>query len=146
MGMYADRRFFERKYAAIGARDIAVLEHEKTPERFSIKCRYTVSNDAAIPELAKKFLGREMVVTQQDEWDIAKRTGRLQLELKGTPAKITAEMRLSDEGKGSVNLMQWTVDCRIPLVGGKLEKIIADDIRTRSKSDLAASRTILADY
>lgn len=146
MRMYVDRRFFERKYETTGARDIRVLEHESSAARFRIKCRYTVNNEADLPELAKKFIGAETVVTQEDEWDIAARSGRLVLDLKGTPAKVTAAMHLGDEGVGCVNRMVWTVDCGIPLIGGKLERVIADDIRRRSLADLAASRTILLDY
>jgi hypothetical protein len=146
MTMYADRRFFERKYAAVGGWDIQVLEHELTPQRFRIKCRYTTRNETAMPDFAKKLMGAETMITQEDVWDIAKRAGRLQIEIKGVPAKISAEMRLVEEGKGGVNRMQWSVSCGVPLIGGKLEKVIAEDINRRSAADLAASRKILADY
>ena len=144
--MFGDRAYFERKYKDLSFWNIEVLEHEKSATKFRIKVRYTTKNDAPIPDFAKKFLGESTQVTQQDAWDLDRKTGRLDIEIKGVPVKATADMVLKDEGKGSANNLKWNVSCGIPLVGGKLEKVVADDIQAKSKADIAASRKILADY
>lgn len=144
--MYSDKAFFERKYKEIGAWDVQVLEHEKSDKKFRIKCAFKVKNDAPIPDFAKKFLGDSMSVVQTDSWDLGAMTGRIETEVKGTPVKMSAEMKLKDAGAGSVNEMKWNVTCGIPLIGGKLESIVADDVKTKSKNDEAASRKILASY
>lgn len=144
--MYSDRAFFERKYKEIGAWDIAVLEHEKSEKKFRIKCRFTVKNDAPLPEFAKKFLGESTVITQSDTWDLKAMTGRIETEIKGAPVKVSAEMTLKNGGSGSVNEMRWNVSCGIPLIGGKLESVVADDVKAKSKADETASRKILASY
>jgi hypothetical protein len=105
-----------------------------------------MKSEAGLPDFAKKFIGDSSVITQTDAWDLVKKTGRIEAEIKGAPVKVSAEMSLRDEGQGSANLLKWTVSCGIPLLGGKLEKIISEDIQAKSRNDLAVSRKLLAGY
>lgn len=144
--MFGDRRYFERKYAELGYGRVEVLEHESRGDQFRIKVRYDTNNDVHLPDFAKKFLPDVVTVTQQDSWDLAKRKGQLHFELKGVPAKITADMRLVEQGSGAVNVISWNIHCGVPLIGGKLERILLSDIQSKAGADLAASRKILRDY
>ena len=144
--MYSDKAFFEKKYKEIGAWDIKVLEHDKSEKKFRIKCQYATKNDAPLPDFAKKFLGESTVITQTDTWDLGASTGRIEIEIKGAPVKVSADMALKNAGAGSANEMKWNVSCGIPLIGGKLESVGGDDIKAKSKNDEAASRKILAGY
>ena len=146
MKMYSDRAFFERKYKEAGYWDIKVLEHERNGDRFHIKCQYTMKASAPVPGFAKKFLPETQTVVQADTWDCKAKKGRLSIEVKGLPAKVACDMALVDEGAGSANNFKWDISVKIPLVGGKLEDIVATDIRNKSKNDLAVSRKILEDY
>jgi hypothetical protein len=145
--MFSDRAYFERKYRELGNTGIEVLEHVADAKKFRIKVRYTAKNSSPqIPDFAKKFLGETNVVTQTDTWDLEKKTGRLEAEIKGVPVKVSAEMKLADEGSGSANTLKWSLSCGIPLVGGKLEQVVAGDIQAKARADLAKSREILKEY
>lgn len=144
--MFSDRSYFERKYKDLGGWDIEVLEHEKSAKKFRIKCRYTLKSDVPVPDFAKKFVPDTASITQTDTWDLATMTGRLEAEIKNMPVKVAADMALKNEGKGAVNTLKWNISCGIPLLGGKLEKIVAQDIQSKAKADVAVSRKILADY
>ncbi|SEQ66968.1 Protein of unknown function [Solimonas aquatica] len=146
MRMFGDRRYFERKYAALGFTRIEVLEHESQGSRFRIKVRYDTSNDIELPDFARKFLPEVVTVVQQDSWNLDSRKGQLQFELKTVPIKIGAQMELQAQGAGCVNLIRWDLSCGLPLIGGKLERLLLSDIQSKSKADLAASRRILRDY
>lgn len=143
--MFSDRGYFERKYKDLGGWDIEVLEHEKSAKKFHIKCRYSMKA-SGIPEFARKFLPASAVITQTDTWDLTSMTGRLEADIKGAPVKVAADMTLKNEGKGAANHLKWNVTCSIPLIGGKLENAVADDIKSKAKADIAVSRKILADY
>ena len=93
-----------------------------------------------------KIMGDTVKMVQQDAWDIGKRTGRIDIDIKGAPLKISADMKLIDEGGKGVNVQSWNVSCGIPLVGGKIEAAIAEDIKAKSRRDLAVSRKIILDY
>lgn len=144
--MFTDRTYFERKYKELGGWDIEVLECEKTATKFRIKCRYNMKSNVPLPDFAKKFVPDTAVVTQTDSWDIKTRTGRLEAEIKGAPVKVAADMTLKDDGKGAANHLKWNISCGIPLVGGKIEKIVADDIQAKASADIAVSRKLLAGY
>jgi hypothetical protein len=144
--MFSDRAYFERKYKELGFANIEVLEHSSNGGKFRIKVRYSARNDAPIPDFAKKFLGDTNVVTQTDSWDAEKLAGRIEAEIRGVPVKVSADMKLKDEASGSSNNLKWNVSCGIPLIGGKLEQVVAGDIQAKSKLDQAKSREILAGY
>ena len=146
MKMYSDRSFHDRKYKEVAAIECELLEEKKTDARCSVKYRLVMKSDAPLPDVAKKIMGENVRMVQQDVWDIAKRTGRLDIEIKGAPIKIFADMKLIEEGGKAVNVQSWTITCSIPLVGGKIEAAIAEDIKAKSKRDLVASRKIVLDY
>ena len=146
MRMYADKAFFDRKYKETGAIECELLDHQKTDARFSVKYRLVMKSDAPLPEVAKKIMGDTVKMVQQDAWDVGKRTGRIDIEIKGAPLKISADMKLIDEDGKGVNVQSWNVSCSIPLVGGKIEAAIAEDIKAKSRRDLAVSRKIILDY
>ena len=144
--MFSDRAYFEKKYAALGYKNIEVLEHTVDAKKFRIKVRYSAPNSAPVPDFAKKFLGENNIVTQSDTWDLEKKTGRLEAEIKGVPVKVSADMKLADEGAGSANTLKWNLSCGIPLLGGKLEQLVGSDIQSKARTDIAKSREILKSY
>lgn len=144
--MFSDKAYFESKYKGLGYSAIEVLEHSATGGKFRIKVRYSAKSDAPIPDFAKKFLGAVNVVTQVDSWDVAKKVGRIEAEIRGVPVKVSADMSLKDEGGGCANLMKWNISCGIPFVGGKLEEVVAGDIKAKSRLDQAQSRELLKAY
>lgn len=144
--MYSDRAYFERKYARLdGVKDFEVLECEKKGDSFRIKHRSQQRSDIAVPDFAKKFLGEYSQVTQTDTWNLKTGTGRLEIELKGVPLKISADMKVSG-APAATNQFVWQISCSIPLIGGKLEKLIADDVRAKVAADETLSNLLLADY
>ncbi|HKY91986.1 MAG TPA: DUF2505 domain-containing protein [Nevskiaceae bacterium] len=146
MKMYADKAFFDRKYKDVGAIEAECLEHEVSDTRFRIKYRLVYRNDAPLPEVAKKIMGDTIQMVQQDTWDLVKKTGRLDIEMKGKPLKLSADMVLADVGGKGVNTQSWNISCSVPLVGGRIEAAVAEDIKVKAKRDLAASRKIILDY
>ena len=144
--MFSDRVYFERKYAASGGWDIRVLEHELSGGHFRIKCSYHRKPDADVPAFARKFIGDSVQVVQEDVWDLEAATGRLSIGLHNMPVRMSAEMRVVDEPGGCANVLQWTMHCGVPLIGGRLEQMLADEMRNKAAADLEISRRLLRDY
>lgn len=146
MKMYADRQFFDRKYQAVGALETELLEEQHSAAVAMVRYRLVMKSDAPLPDMARKIMGDSIRMVQTDRWDLASRTGKLEIDIKGAPLKIWADMRVVEEGGKGVNIQSWTITCSIPLVGGKVEAAIAQDIRTKSRRDFEASRQIILDY
>lgn len=144
--MFGDKDYFVRKYELLNAKSFEVLEHELSGDRFSITMKVALPMSGPIPGFAKKFVGDTVTLVETDSWDLAAKTGRIELDIKGAPVDATGAMRLTDGGPGAINTIDWTVKCSVPLVGKKLEQLIADDISAKGADDERVSNQILADY
>lgn len=85
-----------------------------------------VQSAADLPSFARKFVGDEIVIVQTERW-----TGTdadLHLAIPGKPGDITGTVRLTPAGAGTVEVVDLTVKVSIPLVGGKIEKLVAEMI------------------
>lgn len=145
MVMFADRAYFERKYEATTI-SYEVLEHERSDEHFRIRCKLVMPSHVPLPGFAKKVLGETMTVIQEDVWDLRSRKGELKIEMHGAPIHITADMSLEQGEQGAENHVHWHINSRVPLIGGKIAKLVADDIQAKSPEDMEISNRILADY
>jgi hypothetical protein len=58
---------------------------------------------------------------------VAKKTGRITVELAGMPMEVSCDTSLKDEGSGCVLTYDWDIVSRVPLVGGKIEKQFAGE-------------------
>jgi hypothetical protein len=144
--MFSDRAYFEKKYAASGGWDIQVLEHELQGKHFRIRCSYSRKPDAEVPSFAKKLIGEAVHLVQEDVWDLEKASGVLKIEIRNTPIKMSAAMRVVEEAGGCANVLQWTISCGVPLIGGKLEQMMAKEMKDKAAADLEISRRLLAAY
>src|SRR3546814_4388926 len=96
--MFGDRKYCERNDAGLGFKNVEVLEHEKKADQFTIRIRYTASANVPLPDFAKKFVPAEMSITQRDSWDLKKRTGQLEVEVRRSEehtSELQSLMRIS---------------------------------------------------
>lgn len=143
--MYFDAEFCPRKYAELGLADIRVLSAGHDGHEFHVSCHFLMEPSLPLPGFARKFLGGGVVaVTQTDRWNTATRQGQLEFHLEKHPIiKIAAQMSLEEHERGTINRMDWTVECKVPVVGGKLAELLAKDIQSKSAADLDASVQVM---
>lgn len=144
--MFTDKDYFQRKYELQGAQNIELLEHKAQGDDFTVQFLRQVPAEVKVPGFAKKFVPDLMTVTQRDTWNAATKTGRLDIDLKGIPGSVVSDMRLEDTASGCDLVMDWTITCSVPLVGGKLEKVLWEDLRSKMASDTEAGEQLLVDY
>lgn len=148
LAMYRDPEYIPSKYRELGLRDIEIVSRTADDRHFQVVCRFKRKSSIEVPKMAQKFIGSaDWVPAQQsDRWDIASRSGRLEVIIE--PLKsfttIRCEMKLEATPDGAVNRMRWTVDCSVPLVGGTMAKFIAQDIQSKSEQDGRIARQLLA--
>ncbi len=79
---------------------------------------------AQVPGFAKRFLSPVNTVTDVKAWDAAARTARLSVDIQGAPVKVSGSIRLETAGGGCDYVVDFQVSCRIPLIGGQLERYV----------------------
>lgn len=84
-----------------------------------------VQQASGIPGFARKFVGDEINIVQQERWSSTSQA-ELSVEIPGKPGEMTGTVTLSESAGGVDETVQVTVKVAIPLVGGKIEKLIAE--------------------
>lgn len=78
-----------------------------------------------VPSFAKKLVGGEIHIVQVEEWRTADR-GDLHLEIPGKPGRMHGTAVLAETDGGVTETVDLAIEVNIPLVGGKIESLIAD--------------------
>ena len=78
-----------------------------------------------IPSFAKKFVGDTIHILQEEEWTSAT-DARLDVSIPGKPGHLKGTITLRPDGDGTVETVAGELKVAIPLVGGKIEVLVAE--------------------
>lgn len=126
--LFSSDGFHSDKFAACGARNVEVVESEKTDDTFSITLDREVPAD--VPGVLKSLIGEWNTITQTEEWEDVGDDEYIcdfALSTEGVPAEITGTMNVMPQGKGCVNHVEMEIESSVPLLGKKLAQFIAKD-------------------
>lgn len=84
-----------------------------------------VQSARGIPAFASKFVGDEITIVQEEDWTTPARA-TITVTIPGKPGDMSGHAALAGTGSRTVETVDLTVRVGIPLVGGKIEKLIAD--------------------
>lgn len=143
---YTHPDFFLRKYAAQGARDIEVLTLKQQPEQFSIKVSRKVPVEVAVPAFARSLVPTDITLIQTDSWDVGSGRGRLEIAFQGMPVLLTCDMRIISTAEGSQQDLDFDIRVSVPLIGGKLEKLLAEDLQLKFARDTEVTRALVGEF
>lgn len=79
-----------------------------------------------VPGFAKKFVGDSTTAIHTEIWDAAGTSGTFEIETPGKPTHISGTISLTESSGRTVHVYDLDVKASVPLVGGKLEKLVAD--------------------
>jgi hypothetical protein len=77
-----------------------------------------------VPSFARKFVGDEISIVQQETWTTDTHADVL-VTIPGKPGDMTGTLDLAQVGDDVVETVLLTVKVNIPFVGGKVEDLIA---------------------
>lgn len=165
MGAVATRESFELTYdaplTAVSAMLMAPDFREQVRDaQHAIRRDVTVSPDAGgmkvvidsalpaedVPSVARRFVGDEIHLVQTEQWADPE-DARVEILIPGKPGEVTGTMTLREQPGDPVRTMQ-TVDLElrvnIPLLGGKIETLIAEVLRKAFAAENEVGRRYLA--
>lgn len=123
--MLADPAFRERvcDYQQVLRHTVQINQDEKG---------MTVSIDQVqaahgIPGFAKKFVGDEIHIVQTEDWTAAEK-GNIHIAIPHKPGDITGAALLTEDPDGTTETVNLAVKVHLPLVGGKIEGLVAEMI------------------
>jgi hypothetical protein len=81
-----------------------------------------------LPGFARKFVGNEINIVQREEWTSADHAA-LHVTIPGKPGEMTGSVTLAESGGSTTYTVDVAIKVNIPLVGGKIESLIAEMLR-----------------
>ena len=78
-----------------------------------------------VPSFAQKFVGDEINIQQREQWS-SPTDATLEVTIPGKPGHMTGTVHLAGDAGGTTESVAVDVKVSIPLVGGKVEGVIAD--------------------
>lgn len=117
---------FREKVAA--AQDVVSIEVTSIPKGAGASILIDqVQNTAGLPAIAKKIAGETTQAVVREEW-VDGSAGTVEITAPGKPTRAAGEVRLVSAGGTTRHVFDLEVTVKVPLIGGKLEKLMADNI------------------
>ena len=117
------------RLADIGGDNSALLEYTPSADGVRFHLRQGVGADK-LPSAVRTLHPGDLFVERNEVWRLsgATATGRVEATVSGVPGEIRAQHELSAEGGKTVLRTTGAVKIRIPLIGGRLEDFVANEI------------------
>lgn len=87
-----------------------------------------VQDTAGLPSIAKKIVGDTTKAVIEEQWT-SRTGGTISITAPGKPTTATGTVRLEARGGGTTEVVELDVKVKVPVIGGKLEALMADNIK-----------------
>ena len=138
-----DPEYLRARLRELGGPGSQLLEHEATPEGARYRLRQGLS-ERDLPPIVGKVVGGDLAIERTES---LRRTGAgsydgdVDVKIGGVPASAGGTMRLADsgsgDGAGSLFEVNADVAVNVPLFGGKIEEIVAEQVRRLLEAETA---------
>ncbi|WP_197320518.1 DUF2505 domain-containing protein [Saccharomonospora sp. NB11] len=129
----------------VGGEQSELRDHEVTEHG----ARYTLVQGIPadkLPSIVRSLRSGDLSVRRRHVWtrEGDRATGTVTVEVSDVPGRITADVELVPSGSGAVQTTRGEVSVRVPLVGGKIEKFVVDQVTQLLESEARATERWLA--
>lgn len=125
--MLTDESFQRAAGDAAAAVTVSATVAEEGPDTVLHTVR-TMSTEG-VPSAFKSMIGDRLEIVIEQRWGAAAsdgaRTGTMHLEVRGKPVTFDGPCSLTPGGEGSQLTVAGDVRCTLPLVGGRVESVVA---------------------
>ena len=124
-----------------------VVRHEVTVNEVGETASVTIDQDHGtdrLPGFAKKIVGDRINIVQSEVWTGGAH-GNVTVTVPGKPGEMTGTATLVADGDGVVENVDMTVKVNLPLIGGKVEGLIADMLRKALRAEHHVGQQWLAE-
>lgn len=124
-GAMVDETYLRDRLAAVGGNDAELVTFSSAGDRTAYQLKQGVPAEH-LPSIAKSLLGGDLVIQRTENWAAA--AGTVEVTINGVPGRLEGAFTITGNGSGSKLTLTGEVKVSIPLMGGKLEKLIAEQV------------------
>lgn len=141
--MYTDPEYTEIRRRTLKATEAEAHREGDPSGAFTVRTELSMPTDR-VPDMARPFVGSTVTVHEEQSWSAAEpdgsRTGTMTLKVAGTPAGLTATLRLTPTGESTSDVViDGEMTAKIPLLGPKLEKAALPYVSTVLRTEERAA-------
>jgi carbon monoxide dehydrogenase subunit G len=124
--MLADPAFREQVAEAMDviSAEVALERHD---DGFTLSIDQLQRTDD-LPSFARTFAGESTQAIQRETW-VDATGGSLQIDAPGKPTHVSGTITLLPDGAGTTEVVDLEIKVKVPLIGGKLEKLMAEKVQ-----------------
>lgn len=139
-------QFHIDKVRGLGALSCELLEEGGAGSARFVHIRRRMPGRAPVSGPLAKLLPSEIVLRHRDEWDGAGRSGRIEVQIEGVPLLMRATAAVVATATGSDQCFDWEITASLPLVGGVLERFVAQDLDRSIREEAQVVKELLKQY
>lgn len=145
--LFSDRSYLQARLAANGGLDPQVMSLDVTAEGGVVLVTRQGIPASALPAAVTSFINGDLSTQRTESWRPAADgyTADLKVTIHGAPASMAGSMTLSDDpAGGSILTVDADATVPIPLFGGKVEKVVVEQVGRLLAREEAFTREQLA--
>ena len=132
----------ERKYDALGATALRLHRFHVTAQAIEVELERDMPVDPSrLPPWMLKMIGRHQTLRQRTAWKRVSPTqvsAELDVSPIGLPVRAHGVGTIVETAPGTTRMaLTWRVTSMLPLMGAKVERLFADQLRTALEDDHA---------
>lgn len=98
-----------------------------------------------LPGFARKFVGEEIHIVQSEDWTSPEK-GNIHVSIPGRPGEMSGTAMLTEDPDGTTETVNMTVKVHVPIVGGKIEGLVADMLSRALRTEHHVGKDWLAEH
>lgn len=135
--------YYEEKFAHQQDLRTTFHVHEVDGQRFDLQVTRLVDPD--MPEAVRRRVGDVFLDHRESWWpDGDGYAGAISADMVGRPVHTSGTMRIIPAAPGAEWSVDFTITAKVPVVGKKVESIVASQMRTTMALEFEFNRTWLA--
>jgi hypothetical protein len=126
-----DEEYLRARLRELGGPGSDLLEHEAGPDGARYLLKQGLS-EKDLPPVVGKVMQGDLAIRRTETLRMTgpgAYTGDVDVAIAGMPASASGTMRLADNGPGSEFEVRADVHVKVPLIGGRIEEIVAGQVR-----------------
>jgi hypothetical protein len=139
-----DPAFLAERLQALGGTNASIVDRSERGGEVTYRVRQGLAAEH-LPSAVRSLLKGDLVVDRTETWR-TDNTGTVKATIPGVPGEISGTMRLSENDSGTEWVTALQVKVSIPLIGGKIEKSIGEQVVKLLANEAAFTGKWLADH
>ena len=120
-----DEHYLQDKLRAVGGPRAELVSRKQDERGVTVVLHQAVPEDA-LPSFLRSVLSGDLTIHRTETWTDS--GGSVYAVVDGAPGTVSGAMRLKPDPPGCVLDAQLTAEVGLPLIGGKVEKVITDSV------------------